>query len=224
MTFVYLDREFDGNNNPTKFYRISIDKNRNLSPSSHHCRLVPFHDVRVLEPQKIKTRLLKQFNKYRIEDKTKVRNCLELSIEQRDEVQMAMDSYKESQPEFSSRPNSSPPLDLDGWCIPIVFILLGCVIIGSINSTSSSIEATTSSENVAPAKYEGIIDASFLGSKFASVRSKANEESTRIKVLGNGKKVFFMEKSKKWVYVVFDDGSKGWIASNLIKNKKRKSS
>jgi hypothetical protein len=227
MAFVYLDREFDGNNSPTKFYRISIDKKRKFSQPGHHSRLVPFHSVRVSESQAIKTRLLKEFNRYRIEDKTKVRDRLELSTEQRDEVQMAMDSYKERQSELSYRSSSSSSSDLDmEGCLAPLGIFFGIIFMFILIANPPNITTSQKYEDNTSVKYTGIVDSRLLNDTYknVNVRSAPNEQSKVVKTLSNGTRIFFSETSNGWVYVVLDDGREGWVASNLIiKDQKEKS-
>jgi uncharacterized protein YgiM (DUF1202 family) len=104
----------------------------------------------------------------------------------------------------------------------IVFILLVIFsgIAGNIQDNSNNIK-TPNHENTILSKNEGVIDASSLGSKVANVRSEPNEQSEIIKVLNNGTKVIFLETLGNWVHVVLENDSEGWVASNLIKDKKK---
>ena len=229
MEFVYLDQELNSNNNPTGSYRISIDKNRKFSWENNPNKFCQFHRIKVLVAQETKTSLLGKLKQSRIEHNT-VRDCLELSLSRADEVKILMDDY-EDEVKMLMNDEEEQPLSYiqyesssDPGCITIIVIAVFALIL-SISIFNKDNFATTNQSNegsTSPSKYEGTIDASPLGYQSANVRSKPYEGSARIKTLNNGTKIFFSRTSKGWVHVILDNGSEGWIASNLVKNKRKK--
>ena len=216
MAFVYLDQELNSNNNPTGSYRISIDKNRKFSWDNNPNKFFQFHQITVSVAQKAKTSLLGKLKQSRIEHNI-VQDCLELSLAQADEVKTLMDDYEEEQSwSYIHYESSSDP-----GCITFIVAVFALILSISIFNKDNFVATNQSNEkSISPPKYEGTIDASPLGSLTANVRSQPDETSKRIEILKNGKKIFFSEPRGGWLPVTFDDGRNGWIASNLVKNKK----
>lgn len=71
--------------------------------------------------------------------------------------------------------------------------------------------------------YEGIIDARSLNSESANVRDTPGIDGRRIATVKNGIKVIFTKEkeSEGWLNVTLSDGKVGWMASNLVKNRKK---
>ncbi len=221
MAYLYLYREFDGNNKPTGLYKISTSKKAQASWVVHHSKLLPYHNIEVLNARNVKKEVYEKIKKYKCKNKTIY--WVSLSSTALDEVRQVMNDYSDEIVDSSSKsasPRSSDG-DIGGYIVIFIIILLG-IFSGIPRSIENTLNNTDNPdpENTFAAKYKGVVDASPLESKFASVRSKPIEESTRIKVLSNGTKVLFSETSKGWVHVIFNDGSDGWIASNLIRDKK----
>jgi hypothetical protein len=229
MAYLYLYRELNGNNKPTGLYKISTTTKAQTSWVGHHSELIPYHNIEVLNARNAKKEIYEKIKKYKCKNRTIY--WVSLSSTALDEVRQVMNDYSEYNnysdkivdgSDRSASPRSSDG-DIVGYMVIFVIILLGIFsgIPRSIDGTSNNTDSPEN-ENTVSVKYEGVVDASSLESKVANVRSEPDEQSSRIKVLKNGTKVVFLEISKGWVHIIFDDGSDGWIASNLIRDKKKK--
>ena len=218
MEFIYFDQELDDNNNPTGLYRISTDKNREMSWDGHPYKFFMFYFIKVSVAQKIKTSLLEKIKKYRIEDKT-VQDSFKLSLDQANKVRKMMDGYEKGQLLLVIQ--NSPSSDSGCGTLFIVAFVIS-LFYYTLNKDNFATTNQSNEESIAPLKCEGTIDASPLGSQFANLRSSPGEGSNGIKKLNNGTKIFFSGTSKGWVNIISDNGSEGWIASNLVKNKCKK--
>lgn len=222
MPCVYLDRELDGNNNITGYYRISIDINRKRSWTGNPNKLELYHRIEVLNGQNTKTILLKEFEKYKNENQN--RDWLYLPSLELDEVLRMMNEYEERRIDNAYQLSSSPSSDLGigGYLMALgVLFITAVVCASSPNSTiSQKDEGTTST------KWTAIVDSRLLNKTCTggvNVRSDHTKNSKLIGTLKNGTLIFISKKSDGWVEIVLDNGRKGWVAGNVIKNERRKS-
>lgn len=222
MPSVYLDRELDGNNNITGSYRISLDIKRKLSWAGNPNKLEPYHYIEVLNGQDVKTLLIKEFEKYKNENQD--RDWFYLPSLELDEVVEMMNEYKETKIDNTYQSSSSPSSDSGmGGCLAIlgIFSVIIFAIANSPNSTTLQKHEDTTS-----ARYTAIVDSRRLNKTYKSVNVRADntKESKVIEILSNGTRIFFSETSKNgWVHIILDDGRKGWVASNVIKDKRENS-
>jgi hypothetical protein len=221
MPCVYLDRELDGNNNITGSYRISIDIKRKLSWSGNPNKLEPYHYIEVLNGQSVKTTLLKKLEKYKNENKD--RDWFYLPSLELDEVLIMMNEYKEKRIDNAYQSSSSPSSDLGigGYLMALgILFIIAVICANSQNSTTSQKD-----EDTTPKKWTAIVDSRLLNDTYTrvNVRSDHTKNSKLIGTLKNGTPISFSKKSDGWVEIVLDDGRKGWVAGNVVKNEMRKS-
>jgi hypothetical protein len=162
MPCVYLDRELDGNNNITGSYKISIDINRKLSWAGNPNKLEPYHHIKVLNGQNVKTILLKKFEKYKNENKD--RDWLYLPSLELDEVLIIMNEYKEERIDNTYQSSSSPSSDTGiGECLMTLGILFIIAVVCANppnNTISQKDEGTTST------KWTAIVDSRLLNKTY----------------------------------------------------------
>ncbi len=80
-------------------------------------------------------------------------------------------------------------------------------------------------EDTTSTKWTAIVDSRLLNNTYTggvNVRSDHTKNSKLIGTLKNETPIFISKKSDGWVEIVLDDGSKGWVAGNVIKKERRK--
>jgi Bacterial SH3 domain len=190
MASVYLDRELNGNREPTGCYRISIDESRRLHRKRDHNEFVEHHKVEVRDAIEVKTKLLDKFKQNRIK-KRKFQDLLTLSQSELDALKTMMDEHQ-----YSS--------DFGGSFL----VICAAIMIGFITLVNQPLVQ----------RYKGEVDGSNLGYKFAYIRAEPNENSTPTGKIENGEEVLFTREKEGWSHIISDEGYEGWVINKAIKS------
>lgn len=239
MEYVYILQEIGLNGTPTGLYKIGKTKTgteaRKRQYQAGNARfLEPFHTVEVTNSQPVETELHQRFDHYRLKGYGGGDEWFNFQSVDIDRIISIMNEYDETPAYVPPEPvpyqpsYSSPSFDLsDLLASPIALGLGALLVLGAVRGLQSANSGNQSSNKekagwnqracINPNGCQGTIDASSIGYKAANVRSAPSSDSRVIATLKNGQKVTVFEESSGWIKVKLNNGTRGWVANNLVR-------